>query len=337
MSTPAPCTVWRGTSPEAFAAFQGWLAAHPRPLLLTHERPDGDAFGSLAGLWLALKNRGLQPVAWLRRPLPERYRFLPLPADWATTGGPLPAAAVDGVCALDTSRGDRLDRPAGDDGSALPSFALDHHADHAPFADATLVAPETAATAQLVARFLRDAGWTVSADAATCLLAGLIMDTGGFRFDNTSPEVLRDAAWLADRGAAYGVCMDALFHREPIGRKRLAARILEQAQAACDGRFLYAVLEPAWFAELGVAPQDTEGLIDTLRTVAGVELCALIQPEPDHTRVSLRARSARCPADRIAHALGGGGHTLAAAAKIPGQTPAQVIPRLIELARAGLA
>jgi phosphoesterase RecJ-like protein len=336
MPTPAPVKLWRAAAPAAFAELRAWLTAHPRPLLLAHERPDGDAIGSLAGLWLALTGIGLRPIAWLRQPLPERYRFLPLPAGWVTIGEPVPLDQVDTVCALDTSRADRLDRPPGDGCGALPSFALDHHADHAPFADMTLVAPETAATAQLVARFLRDAGWAVPAEAATCLLTGLIMDTGGFRFDNTSPEVLRDAAWLAEQGAAYGVCMDALFHREPLGRKQLAARLLEQAQAACDGRFLYAVLEPTWFAELGVSPQDTEGLIDTLRTVAGVDVCALIQPEPDHTRVSLRARSVRCPADRIARALGGGGHPLAAAAKVPGETPAQVITRLIELVRAGL-
>ncbi|MEI8079848.1 MAG: hypothetical protein WCH61_09515, partial [bacterium] len=71
MPTAASVKLWRGAAPEAFTELRAWLTAYSRPLLLTHERPDGDAIGSLAGWWLALTGMGLRPVAWLRQPLPE--------------------------------------------------------------------------------------------------------------------------------------------------------------------------------------------------------------------------------------------------------------------------
>jgi phosphoesterase RecJ-like protein len=93
---------------------------------------------------------------------------------------------------------------------------------------------------------------------------------------------------------------------------------------------MYAVLAPAWFAELGVPPGDTEGLIDSLRAVDGVEIACLIQPEADGVRLSLRARSPACPVDGIAHELGGGGHALASGARLAGVSAAEAERVLLE-------
>lgn len=318
-----------------------WMSDRRKLLLLTHERPDGDAIGSLLGLGHALRAAGKSCVAHLSAPPPRRYAFLAAGAEFLTVGGAAWSLdEYDGVVSLDASTRARLDVPAGVSWPSLtakPFCLVDHHGDNEKFAALNWVLPEKTATAQLVLDLCRQAGWPVEAKCAACLLTGLIMDSGAFQFANTTSGVLRDAAALIDAGADYAAVMDALYFHEPFGRRALAARLLQTASFAFERRFLYAVLPPGWLQEFDVSPSDTEGLIDTLRVVDGVDICCLICPEPDAVRVSLRSRTRSCRVDTVAHALGGGGHPLAAGAKLPRQSLATAETRLLDEVRKALS
>ncbi len=295
-----------------------WLSGKKQLLVLAHERPDGDAFGALYGFCLLWRAAGGAACGFLREPLPARYRFLPQSPGVVAVAQLPEGAAFDGVVCVDTSSAERVEWPplAAAARSALPLLNLDHHGDNRRFGQVNHVDPDMASTTQLLVHIAADCGWPLTADAAAWLLAGLVMDTGAFQFANTSPGVLRDAAALVDAGAGYARLMDGLFFHQPLGRCRLAARLVETARFAHGGRLAYAVLDPAWFDELGVPRADTEGLIDSLRGLDGVDIACLIQPDAGHIRLSLRARSNACAVDRIAHVLGGGGHPLAAGAKV---------------------
>jgi phosphoesterase RecJ-like protein len=315
-----------------------WLCARKRLLLLTHERPDGDAIGSLLGLGHALRGAGIDCTAALCAPPPRRYTFLSAAAAGFLSVGPLACDcdAVDGVVCLDVSTRARLELPPGVAWSQLaakPLCLVDHHGDNEKFGGLNWVVPGKTATAQLIVDLCRYAGWTISADCAACLLVGLIMDSGGFQFANTTAGVLRDAAALIDAGADHAAVMDALFFHEPFGRRVLAARLVQNARFEIDRRFAYAVLPPEWLRELAVSASDTEGLIDALRAIDGVDICCLISPEPGAMRVSLRSRSPLLRVDEVAHALGGGGHPLAAGAKLSGQPLADVEARVLNEVR----
>lgn len=314
------------TESAAFSAVAGWLVSRRQLLMLTHERPDGDALGSLLGWCRILADSGRTVTGFLRQPIAPRFSFLP-GGDWLCLGQSPQNQTFDGVICLDSTSWERTDRPAGLP-AGLPLLVLDHHADNQRFGAVNCVLPDMAATAQLLARLARFCALPLGADAASCLLTGMAMDTGGFHFANVKAEVLRDAAFLLDAGADYAKVMEALFFREPLGRRRLAARLLERAVFACDGRFVYSVLQPEWFTELGVAVADTEGLIDALRVIDSVEIACVLQPEPGAVRLSLRGRSLAHPVSDIAHELGGGGHPLAAGVKLPGVTLADAEARI---------
>ena len=318
----------------SLAEVAAWLSDRRNLLLLTHERPDGDAIGSLLGLGHALRAAGKSCVAHVSASLPRRYAFLAGGADFLAVGRTVCCLdEFDGIIALDASTRARLDVPSGVSWSSLtakPFCLVDHHGDNERFAALNWVLPEKTATAQLVLDLCRHAGWPVGAECAACLLTGVIMDSGAFQFANTTPGVLRDAAALVEAGADYAAVMDALYFHEPFGRRALAARILQTARFAFDRRFLYAVLPPEWLQEFAVSPADTEGLIDALRVIDGVDICCLISPEPDAVRVSLRSRSRSCRVDTVAHALGGGGHPLAAGAKLPQSSLAAAEIRLLD-------
>ena len=323
---------------EAVAA---WLRQRSSLLLLAHERPDGDALGSLFGLALVLEAAGKTCGVYLKDAPPKRYApLLPRLSDLAV-GPATPAAhAAEGVLCLDVTERARLDSPPHFETSAAAReiCVVDHHPDNTRFGRPSWVAPDWAATAQMLLALVRQQGLPLPSQAADCLLAGVLTDTGALRFPNTDARVLRDVAWVVDHGADYARVMRMLFMCDPYGRRLLEARLIERGVFAHQGRLLYAVLDEPLLAECGVAAQDTEGVIDTLKIVEGVDIACLLQPERDGVvRFSLRSQHDSCPVSGIARELGGGGHPLAAGARVTGMTLAAAEDVLLELAGKVLA
>jgi len=316
-----------------------WLADRSSLLLLAHERPDGDAYGSLFGLLLALQAAGKDCAAYLGGALARRYRTVLPHADSVFVATRAPRSSFDGVVCLDVTAWSRVEAPPGCDPKKLGASVcvIDHHPDNTRFGDVSWVDPGKAAAAQMVSEALREMGAQVPPSAATCLLVGLVMDTGGFRFANTDAAVLRESARLIDAGADYAGVMDGLFMREPYNRRLLEAKLMQGARFACGRRLIYVVLDPAMLRELSVPADDTEGLIDAMKTVDGVDITCLIYVEDDGVRFSFRSRTPACPVSEMARALGGGGHVLAAGASVPGLTVPDAERRLLELARGMLA
>ena len=294
-----------------------WLRAHRRLLLITHVRPDGDAFGSVVGLLSGLTSAGFDCQGFLGTPLPDRYRdiFPRLPG--LLESKPPDLTAVDAVVCLDTANWQRADLPPGlARDTSLPVCNIDHHPDNTGFGHEHWIAPDRTATAQMLTELLDVMGVPVAEATATPLFTGLVTDCGGFRFRNTNAGALRTAADLMERGAAYSAIMNNLFFREPYSKLLLKAHLLENARFAHDNRLLYTVLDEDALEQYGVQPADTENIIDTLRVVDSVDIACLIQPEEGQVRFSFRARSEQARVDRIAHELGGGGHPLAAGARV---------------------
>ncbi len=311
-----------------------WLRKRNNFLVLTHERPDGDAFGCLYAMVLMLEKLGKNCVAHLPTPLPARYTaFLPACTSVEHMNAE-PAVPVENVICLDTTDSERIAAP--DDlhpaRTALPLCNIDHHPDNAQYGECVWTAPDTAATAEMLAMLGHDLGALTPA-AATCCIAGIITDTGGFQYANTTAETFRITAGLKDRGGDYEGAVDALFFRKHYNRLCLEAYLINNARFVHHRRLVYAILRPELLDDFGVEKADTEGLIDTLRTIDGVNIACLLQPENQAVRFSLRARSKRTEVKDIARTLGGGGHPLAAGARVPDITVEDAETKLIELTR----
>ncbi len=291
----------------------------PGPLLLlSHQRPDGDAIGSLVGLLLALRAAGRECCGYLKGPLARRYsRMLP-ESPGLFVGAPPPLPPGLRVVALDATSWERVEKPPNWQAprDEVDVLDVDHHPDNTAFGDAVWIDPGKAATAALLVELVPALGAPLPPAAAAWFLVGLVMDTGGFRFANTDAAALRTAAELVDRGADYAGVMDSLFFREPFERRRLEAELLANARFACGGRVVYAVLDPARLREADLNQADLEGVIDVLRGFDGPLVTALFQPQPEFVKVSLRSRSPRIRVDGVAHVLGGGGHHAAAGAEV---------------------
>ena len=182
------------------------LSSAQHPVLLTHIRPDGDAFGSLLGLGHTLRARGQHPSLFVEGGMIPMYQFLPgseLVHDHPTR---LPEK-TDCIVSLDTSTRERL----GPKTLSWPQpidIVIDHHISNPGYGVINLIDSEIPATAGVLFHMFQQASWKITPAAATCLYTGLSTDTGSFRYRGTNAQTLHAAA--AEDRAGHVVVGDDL-------------------------------------------------------------------------------------------------------------------------------
>ncbi len=273
--------------------------------LAIHENPDSDAVGAAAGMLDLFATLGV--AARLRTDpgveLPLAGEFLPA---GLVTEGPPPAGAT--LYALDCGSAERLAVTLGPWRGRIVN--IDHHHDNTRFGDLNLVDATASSASQIVCEIAAALGLRFSPAAAAALYAGISFDTGHFQHSSTSAATFACCARLVADGADPNAIYKLLFGRRSLASLRLWARAMEAARPAAGGRALVTCLSAADFAASGAADDETEGIVDTLRSVAGVEVAALVRPRGDGARVSLRSEGFDVSA--VAALKGGGGHKQAA-------------------------
>ena len=308
--------------PELIERLQGV----ERPILLTHIYPDGDAVGSDLGLYRGLKRLGKNPRLLTTHPAPEKFAFLdPEGVVEVVEGDPTPEVYqafedADAIVILDTSDLDRLGRlrePV--ESVERPRWVIDHHLGHDP-ASFDLVWAETSspATGNLVLEVLRSLGVELDPTLTEPLLVALGTDTGWFKFSNASAVAFRAAAAMVEGGAAPEEVYGAVFETSSLRRTQLLGELLAGADTASEGRVAYAILRREMLERRGVGYEETDGFIDSLKGVAGVQIAfLLVELSPGRFKVSLRSKGS-VEIHTIAESHGGGGHAKAAGFRIEG-------------------
>ncbi|MCK5845075.1 MAG: bifunctional oligoribonuclease/PAP phosphatase NrnA [Victivallales bacterium] len=296
-------------------------------LLLTHRGPDGDAIGSTLGLLNALRENGKRADAFFHEQLPVNYAdFADIPVLYEN----LPDfGRYDIVVCLDFSSPERF----GDaDFSRYNVLNIDHHPDNNRFGSENFVFPEASATAEIVFNVLRDMpGMRISRKTATCLMIGIVMDTGGFRFDNTSPSVFNAAAELLSLGADYHEIINSMFFSKSADFAKMEAEVvLHHLRTGCVERFAWFYLSDMLLEAYAVEEKDTEGLIEAVRSIKDFKVVAIFKRKENGFRISLRSKDEAFPVGEIARELNGGGHELAAGGFIPVDTIEEAEDILLE-------
>lgn len=281
-------------------------------LCVSHERPDGDAVGSVIALSLALRKLGKRAVAALPDPVPLRYSGLPH-ADEVLTSA---EGQFDAVLILDCAGADRLG-PLQGAVEAAPALAVIDHHQGAATRPVDFIDPSAPAAGLLVLRLMDALGVALDPEIAANLYVALATDTGYFRYANTSAEALEAAARLAEAGADPHLLAQQTEEAPPLPHRKLLGRALDSAQLLSDGATLIAHLAPQDFAASHAGPEHTDGIISVLRDTAGVTTAALLASQSGATwRVSFRSSSVDVAV--VARLLGGGGHAAAAGCEVSG-------------------
>jgi phosphoesterase RecJ-like protein len=275
-----------------------------RVALAVHEKPDSDALGAAAGMLDVFAQLGVPADLYVSEDELLPLGDVLLPAGRVRRGAP-PADAA--LYALDSGNPDRL---------ALPSWGdvavnIDHHHDNPRYGETAFVRGAASSTSELVCDIARALGLQFSSPAAAALYAGISFDTGHFHHDSTAPSTFRTAAWLVELGVDVTGMYALLYESRSEPSLRLWARAVAGASAVADGRALLACVTTDDFAATGAGPEETDGIVDSLRGVDGVEVAALVKEQTGAgVRVSLRSETIDVSA--IAALQGGGGHKLAA-------------------------
>lgn len=284
--------------------------------IAAHLNPDGDALGSALALSLAVEKLGKRTLLLCRDAVPEQYLYLPGYERFYT----FDTAASSGVALDEFSNLILVDcneiKRTGMERSVLShisfrtSTVIDHHETEKEFGDIRWVMPDIAATAMMIYYIVKALGVAITKEIAINLYTGLVVDTGNFRFENTSPEVLAVAAALAGAGAPPHVIHRELNETWSEGRFNLFVRLLNTLEMQ-DGIAITTVTRQM-FEETGSSADDTESFVSFPKVMRSVKVSVLLREVNEaEYKVSLRSRGGINVA-RIAEAYGGGGHKNAA-------------------------
>jgi len=247
-------------------------------------------------------------------PLPDMYGFLPGFAEIREE----PPHGVDPQLVFFFDSGN-LER-SGESVKRIASHAtivnVDHHPSNSRFGDVNIIDADASAVGQMVMEMLDHFGYPITRTIASNLYVALLTDTGGFRHENTTPRALDDAARLARLGADPGRIATMVYKMRPETTLKLSGLALATMRVELEGKLAWAKVSRRMLKEANAVMAESEGIIDTLNSIAGLELAILFKEVNDSlTKISVRSRG---PVDAAAlcATFGGGGHIRAAGAEI---------------------
>jgi len=283
-----------------------------RFLITAHSNPDGDAIGSEVGLARILRTMGIGASIWNLDTTPELYANL-AGVDRIHVGDTPPRdfpKHFDGVIVLECPT---LDRTGLESHLAEQQILnIDHHLGNQQYGQFNWVDPSAPAVAEMVLRLAQGLKAALDDESATALYLALVSDTGGFRYANTSAQAFESAAELVRNGAMPDQVSGWLYESQPAPSIRLLGAMLSTMEITADGRVATALVTREMYERADAQESHTENLINYPRSIAGVEVVALLRELANgKVKISLRSKG-DVDVERIATRHGGGGHRNAA-------------------------
>ena len=303
--------------PSSFKEIAETLRAYQRFVVLSHVRPDGDALGSQLALGLSLELLGKKVSIWNEDGLLDKYAFLPGGERLARP--PSTPEDFDIAIALDTATQSRLGTAANAVRSATKWINIDHHFSNPGYGDLVLIDPISPATGQILFELIKDQSLPLNLAIATNLFVAISTDTGSFQYPNTTARTFEIGAELVRTGVNVGQISQLLYESYPRRRTELLRELLRTMQFEANGKIACFTLTAKVATELNAKAEDNEGLIDHLRAIQGVIVAIFFEELSDgKVRVSMRSKSESVDVSAICQKFGGGGHKLAAGARVRG-------------------
>ena len=300
-------------------------------VIIGHTSPDEDAIGSCYGLAFALHEMG-KNVTVVLEPYPQKYNFIP--GIQFLYAGNLDNLEIDVLIALDCADETRLGLGQSLFARAKYTVCIDHHKTNTGFAQFNYIEPETASTSEIVFRLLAKL-IVPTTEIATAIYAGIVGDTGGFKYDSTNRSTMEIAATLMEMGIPFTKIYGDIMHRHSFSAAKALGIILQNAVSVLDGRIMYSFISCEMRKNIDASLADLDGAVEYLVNTTDVDAAALIyeisgKTQP-HVKVSLRSHGV--DVGNVAAALGGGGHQMAAGATVLGniETTIEKLMHLLEM------
>ena len=300
--------------------FVSYLLSKQRFFITTHARPDGDAIGSQLGMGIFLQKLGKDVFMMNSDHVPENMTWLEHVDLIQTYDKSITQRervdAADAILILDANSMDRL----GDVGTLIknsnsPKLLIDHHTNPESWFDQTYSRESASSTAELVYEIIASYDLDLIDSAiATALYAGIVTDTGSFRYSAVVPELHRITAELLERGNIKPAPIHtAIYDTRSLSSLRLLSRALATVTLKYDGVLGYMIISQKLLRDLHADSEETEGFVNYALSISTVQVALLFLETAKGTKVSFRSKS-NMPVNEWARSLGGGGHKNASGA-----------------------
>ena len=280
-------------------------------VLSAHERPDGDAWSSLAAMSRLLTSFGKDPAVIGDPSRAREYAFLLDGLSFETSG------PRDLFIALDCGSRTRIAGGEKSEGSLLVN--IDHHADNDRFGDLNIVEPRLSSTAEIVWHLSRE--WkaeNLPRSFYQAVYTGMMTDTGNFTYSNTTPETLKAASGILEVLGDPADLHNRIYHTLSPERVVIRGRVMDRLRLHCGGKVAVSHVTLGDMDELGLTPDDLEGAVDGPLKVIRAEVYILMKEKEGAVRLSIRSKGHVAVNGFAASLDEGGGHAFAAGATFYG-------------------
>lgn len=306
-----------------FTQIRDHLAGAQKVLIVAHQKPDGDTLGASLAIAHYLEHHDTPHVCFCIDKVPGHFAFMPDVHKFTDDQDELRRHDFDVICIVDS--GDLS--YAGVEG-LLPELTddktvlinIDHHPTNTRFGHCNVVHDGASSTAEMVYHFLDILRHPISPAIATCLLTGILTDTGMFSNLATTPSSLDAASKLMGHGARINDIMRHTMRNLSLTNLQLWGRALSRLKEDPKTGIVSTAITYADFEELGVTDRSTEGVANFLNHLGNAKMVIVYKEyEKGKIKASLRTTHPDVDVSTYAQRFGGGGHKKASGYAIDGE------------------
>ena len=304
-------------------------------VIFSHVNPDGDTLGSMIGLSKLIElNFNKTTTNVIIGKTPETYAFLPSINNCISNQSIDKTTIYDLAIAVDVAAKDRMSDMQEIYFNAKNTANVDHHITNNNYGKVNIVKGEASSAGEVVYEIAKDLNWKFNKEIAELLYIAILTDTGGFRFENTSPKVLTYAAELIEMGLNPTQIYRQCYESKPKAMALLNAYAIQNAVFKENDKIAYTIITKEDMKNFNAKNDYTEGISEALRQINSTEVAILLKELPNQmTKVSLRSKKVNVA--KIAEAFDGGGHHYAAGCTIQ-KPPKIAVEKLLELVKKSL-
>lgn len=283
-------------------------------VILTHESPDGDAIGSSLALKLMLEELGKNPDVIIPE-YSRLFNFLPQAAEIKKESE---IKNYDLAISVDCATLKRVAKKEYFE-NAKKTIVIDHHGSNTMYGDLNFVNPVSPACCEILAGIVEYFEIKMSKDIGTCIMTGIITDTGGFRHAGITPETFEFTANLIRIGVNVPQIYKKTLRTKTRANFELSKRVIERMELLEDEKVAFTYMNKKDEEEVGAEEGDHEGLVDIGMDIEGIEVSIFIRQKDEENAYKISMRSANdVNVSDICLMFGGGGHPKAAGALVQG-------------------
>ena len=307
-----------------------FLKKHKNFLISAHIGPEGDSLGAQLAFARVIRGMGKNCDIVNSDHYSKEYAFLPGINKIITRAR---IKKYDAAVILDCTDITRIGNVVNLLDKNIPVLNIDHHVSNTYFGDINLVNASASSVCEVLYSLFKELNIRLDKIISLCLYAGIVTDTGLFRYTNTSAYthlvVSHLLKWKIDASQVFR----NIYQNLNLSELKLVNRVLFNIKEDATGKIAWVGVRKDMLKKYRPQIDLTDNILNFIRYIKGIEVCVLFRDrvgKEKNIRVNLRSRG-RVDVNKIAQQFGGGGHRTASGATMRNISLKQAEIKVIDL------